>query len=245
MTIIDTLSRPATPRPASTATPRFDLYATIHKALRLFMTDTLVRVGWLDADDTAELTATLGQVDALLEACRDHVAKENKFLHTAIEARRPGGSERIAAEHGQHLDAIAALEAETAALRALPNAPAVQRLYRHLARFVADNFEHMELEEAQHNAALWATYSDAELQEIHQRILAAIEPDEMARILRWMVPAMSPAERAQMLGQMQQQLPPEGMRGVLAIVRPHLSDGAWTKLARALRLPVVAAGATL
>jgi len=244
MNAAQTLARPATAvQPHTTA--RVDLYATIHKALRLFMADTLARVGWLDAADTAEVAVTLGQVNALLEACRAHVAKENKFLHTAIEARHPGGSERIAAEHVQHLDAIAALEAEAAALRALPTAPAAQRLYRHLARFIADNFEHMEVEEAQHNAALWAAYSDAELQEVHQRILAALEPDEMTQILRWMVPAMTPAERAEMLGQMQRQMPPEAMRGVLEIVRPHLDDSAWDKLARALRIAPLAGVVTV
>lgn len=225
-------------RPVAAATaPRFDLYAAIHKALRLFMGDTLMRVGRLDTDDGAEVAATLGQAAALFEACRSHVAKENKFVHCAIEARQPGASERIALEHVEHLDAIAGLEAEAAALRALPSAPAALRFYRHLARFVGENFEHMHVEESVHNAALWAAYGDAELIHVHQRILASIEPAEMALVLRWMVPALSPAERAAMLGEMQTQLHPEAMRGVLDIVRPHLNDTAWGKLARALRIP--------
>jgi hypothetical protein len=96
----------------------------------------------------------------------------------------------------------------------------------------------MHVEETVHNAALWSLYSDAELNEIHQRILAAVDPAEMGLVLRWMVPAMSPAERAGMLGEMQRQMPPEAMRGVLDTVRPHLDDHAWGKLARALNLPI-------
>ena len=61
----------------------------------------------------------------------------------------------------------------------------------------------------------------------------------MALVLRWMVPAMAPAERAAMLGAMQQEMPPEALRGVLDIVRPHLNDSAWAKLARALGIPPV------
>ena len=228
--------------PAATS-QRVDLYGAIHKALRLFMTDTLVRVGSIDTDDAAETASALAQLDSLLVVCRQHLAKENKFVHPAIEACNPGASERVAAEHDDHLDAIAALHADAAALRALPTAPAAQRLYRHLASFVADNFVHMNVEESQHNAALWAAYGDGELLEIHHRILASIDPAEMATVLRWMVPAMSPAERAAMLGQMQQQMPPEAMRGVLAIVRPHLDAAAWDKLARALRIPQPAAWA--
>jgi hemerythrin-like domain-containing protein len=232
------LAKPANAYVTAAAAPRVDLYAAIHKALRLFMGDTLARVGRLDTDDATEVAATLADVTALLDACSQHVAKENKFVHTAIEARRPGISARVADEHGDHLEAIAALEAEAASLRALPTAAAAHRFYRHLSVFVAENFEHMNLEETEHNAALWAAYSDGELMEIHQRILASIEPAAMASVLRWMVPAISPAERAAMLGGMQQQMPPEAMRGVLELVRPHLDDSAWTKLARALRVPV-------
>lgn len=228
------------PRPAAAAsTARVDLYGPIHKALRLLMTDTLQRVGRLDTDDGAECADTLGQLQALLDACRSHVDKENRYVHAAIEARRPGATARVAGEHDGHLEAIAALEAEATALRALPNAAAAQRLYRRLAGFVAENLEHMELEESQHNAVLWAACSDAELQAIHQRILASIGPAEMATILRWMVPALSPAERAALLGQMQRELPPEAMRGVLVTVRAHLDQNAWAKLARALNLPAV------
>lgn len=226
------------PAKAALAAPRVDLYSGIHKALRLFMTDTLLRVGRLDTGDADELATTLAQLRSLLELCRSHVAHENEFVHAAIEARRPGASQRIAAEHVEHLDAIAALEAEVAALAALPREPAAQRLYRHLARFVGENFEHMHVEESSHNVTLWSLYSDAELLEIHQRILAAVDPAEMGLVLRWMVPAMSPAERAGMLGEMQRQMPPEAMRGVIDTVRPHLNDGAWGKLARALNLPI-------
>jgi hypothetical protein len=230
---------PAATPAAQPTVPRMDLYAPIHKALRLFMTDTLVRVGRLEVGDAAELAATLGQVHALLDACRHHLAHENQHVHTAIEARRPGATQRVAAEHQEHLDAIAALGADAAALQALPTAGAAHRLYRHLALFVGENLVHMNVEETAHNAALWGEFSDAELLGVHQRILASIDPAEMAGTLRWMLPALTPAERAGMLGEMQAELPPEGLRQVLDIARTHLDDTAWARLARALNLPPV------
>jgi hemerythrin-like domain-containing protein len=230
-----------TPAPAAAAQkpPRVDLYAAIHKALRAFMGDTLGRVGAVDLDDADECGATFAQVEALLDLCRHHLSLENDIVHPAIEARRAGETLRIAGEHDEHLDAIGGLEAELASLRALPTAAAAHRFYRHLARFVGDNLEHMNVEETAHNQALWAAYSDTELLTIHQRLVAANTPDEMALVLRWMVPAMNPAERAGLLGALQQQMPPEAMRGVLEIVRPHLNDRAWGKLARALHIPIV------
>ena len=228
---------PATTRPA--AAVRLDLYAGIHKTLRLFMTDTLTRVGRLDVADAAELAAVLHQVDDLLLACRHHLAHENQHVHTALESRRPGSTQRVAAEHEEHLDAIAALGADAAALQAMPSAGAAHRLYRHLALFVGENLVHMNVEETAHNAALWDLYGDDELMALHQRILASIDPAEMAATLHWMLPALTPAERAELLGGMQQQLPPEGLRQVLDIARAVLDDGAWAKLARAMNLPPV------
>ena len=209
---------------------RLHQYAHIHKALRLLLSDTLQQLGRLDVDDPLDLAASLAQLDALLDAAHHHVEKENLFVHPAIEARRAGASAHIAAEHEEHLDSIAALRAESAALRALPSAAAAQRLYRRFAAFVADNFEHMAVEESRHNQALWAAYTDAELMEVHGRIMASIGPREMSDILRWMIPALSPAERALVVAGM----PPAVQAPVLASARAWLNDTAWAKLCRAL-----------
>jgi len=51
-----------------------------------------------------------------------------------------------------------------------------QRLYRHLALFIGENLQHMQVEETENNAALWALYSDDELAAIHDRLLASVPP---------------------------------------------------------------------
>lgn len=217
----------------ATTAPRLDLYAHIHKALRLFMTDTLQHLSRLDVEDPLDLAEGLAQLDALLDAAKHHVDKENTYIHPAIEARRAGASATIAAEHDEHLDAIATLRAEGAALRAMPSAAAAQKLYRRFAAFVAHNFEHMAVEENRHNQALWAAYTDEELHELHGRILASIAPQEMSQVLRWMIPALSPAERAMVIGGM----PPPVQAPVLASARSWLNDTAWAKLCRAVGQP--------
>ena len=220
--------------------PRMDLYTPIHKALRAFMTDTLSRIGRMDVFDADDQQAALGQLDALLALCESHVAHENEFVHTAIEARQPAGSARIAAEHVEHIASLSALRDEARALAAAPGAERMAlalRLYRHLALFVAENFEHMHFEETVHNAALWTHYTDAELADIHGRLLASIPPAENLLVARWMLPAMNPTERAGLLAAVAPTMPPEAFLGVLDHVRPHLDNRAWTKLTRALRIP--------
>ena len=60
--------------PSQTRAPRHDLYAQIHKALRLAMVDTLTRVGRLDADDEAEVKAAVAAVRDLVSLCRMFVS---------------------------------------------------------------------------------------------------------------------------------------------------------------------------
>ncbi|CAN5162353.1 hypothetical protein BH11PSE10_BH11PSE10_17090 [soil metagenome] len=225
---------------SSTAAPqRFDLYGNIHKALRSLMADTLIRIGRLDATDEAEVKADLAQLEALLQLCLSHIHHENDFIHSAIEARRPAAATRTANDHHDHLEHIAALQADAFELR-YSEAPAravlAQRLYAHLALFVADNLQHMHIEETVNNTALWALYNDAELIAIHESLLASIGPAEQMLAARWMLPAITPAERAALLGKLQSKMPAEPFAGLLAILQGQLDLGAWSKLALALGL---------
>ena len=228
---------------ASVATPeRVNLYMPIHKALRSLMMDTLGRVGRVDVFDADELQATLIQLDTLLTFCAEHIQHENDFIHTAIEARLPAGSSRTAGDHLEHFDAIDALRCEAAALAAAAmeqRMPIALRLYRHLALFVAENFQHMHIEETVNAATLWANYTDAELHEIHGRLLASLPPQAHLFVARWMVPAISPTERAGMFAEMKHSAPPEAVLGVLAHVQPHLDVPGWTKLTRTIGVPQV------
>ena len=228
-----TPSRPATVRPAA---PRLDLYAGIHKGLRAFLAETLVRVGRMDVADAADRDRALEQLEQLLGLCADHLRHENTFIHTAIEARQPAGSAKTAEEHVEHAESIAALRQEAAALRAAPEHAAgvlALRLYRHLALFVAENLQHMHVEETAHNALLWQHYGDGELIELHGRLMASLGPADKELAARWMLPASTPTERAAMIGGMKAELPPEALLGLMAMLRPHLDASGWAKLAGA------------
>ena len=108
------------------------------------------------------------------------------------------------------------------------------KLYRHLALFVAENFEHVHNEETAGNALLWATHTDAELMAIHGALLASIKPQEMAVALRWMIPALNHAERVAMLRGMRHDAPAPVFQSVLRIAREHLAPRDWEKLTAAL-----------
>jgi hypothetical protein len=236
--------KPRTKARSANAAGRFDIYVGVHKGLRSFMAETLASVGRMDVHDADDVGRTLAQVRELLDVCRHHLNAEDRFIHAAMEARRPGSTADRASEHADHARAFERLEAEVRAVeRVQPEARAAAalRLYRSLAVFVAENLEHMHAEETAHNAVLWATHSDEEIAELQHAIVASIRPETMAVFTRWMIPAMTPAERAGLLGGIQLGAPREVLERILATVRPHLSERDWTKLIAAIApLPVFA-----
>ena len=219
------------------AASRFNMYVPIHKALRAFMGDTLAAVGRLDPTDDSDVAVTLDQARTLLTVLTVHLEGENAFVHPAMEARRPGSTAQTAHDHVEHQCALAELAAlieavprETGAERAT----AVATLYARLALFVAENIEHMGMEERDNMAVLWADYSDRELAALDGAIVAHVPPAAKAVALRWMMVALNHAERVHMLQNVRRAAPPETFEGLLAIARSHLNGRDWAKLAAAL-----------
>ncbi len=227
----------AAARPASAPPERHDIYALIHKALRAALTDAMLAAGRLDTSDPEEVDDAVGRIRDLLDLCQDHLETENAFVHPAMEARRPGTTRRVADEHVEHAASIARLRNRAGALA---RAPAMARddvaagLYRELSLFVGENFVHMHEEEAVHNLVLWDAYSDAELAALESAIIAHHPPAAMQRAMRWMLPAMTPAQRAAMLTKMRISAPAPAYAAVLAQARAHVDEGSWRKLESAL-----------
>lgn len=230
-------TRAQLPSSSSTAA-RVDIYVGIHKALRAMMLDTLQAVSRIDANNSAEMHAVCERVLELADACASHLGHENDFVHAAMEARRPGSSGRIAGEHVEHLIAIAQLRDAVSSLCAASRGPAQDQaalqLYRQLALFVGENFAHMHIEETQHNEVLWSCYSDDELSALEGAIVASLPPAENLMYMRWMIPAMTPAERAGLLGGIQAAAPAPVFAAILDTVQPHLGQQDWAKLTKML-----------
>jgi hypothetical protein len=218
-------------------TIRFDMYLAVHKGLRAFMAHVLTTVGRIDPNDAVEVADGIAQVRALLELCRGHLFAENQFLHAAMEARRRGSSCITANEHVQQEEILERIEARLLGIERSSDADREARLlqvYRELALFVAENFQHMHVEEHENNETLWSLYTDDELHAIHQELLESIEPVKMTSYLRWIFPHVTHSERVAILTGMQRAMPEPVFQGLLSVIRPHLLDKDWRKLSGAL-----------
>lgn len=218
-------------------TQRYDIYALIHKGLRACLTDALIALGRVDLQSEVDLGAVLAQVRDLLAICRGHLHHENTFIHPAMEACEPGVAADMYRHHDQHVAMITELQSLA---EKLPRSQTQERatvaalLYRRLAVFVADNLAHMHEEETANNAILWRYYSDDEIQDIEQRLVQSISPQDHARYMRWMLPAINHQEREGMLTAMRKAAPLPVFEGVLDIARINLPKVEWNKLELAL-----------
>jgi len=216
---------------------RFEMYTLVHKGLRAFMADVLVSVGRLDGDDDAHVAETLAKVRQLVEICRDHLFHENNFLHTAMNARRPGSASAATNQHvGQEetFDELQGLVLAVERTGGRDRSRTILKLYRSLALFVAHNFDHMELEESDNQATLWDAYSDEELLGIHKLLLADVAPQRMQVYLRWILPNANHSERLGILSELQFAIPENPFQAILDMVRHYISEKEWSKLEAAL-----------
>lgn len=221
-------------------TTRVDLYRFAHRGLRAAMAHALLDVGTAAATPES-LGVVADTVEELAVLCRKHLEHENAFLHPAMELRTPGSSRNTADDHIGHERAIERLQLMVRQLRARPvdteARQLLDQLYRTLALFVADNFEHMDLEERHNMRVLQAAYTDAELQEIEQNLVRSIAPDVMLKFMRWMLPAVSAEERVEFLAHMALGAPAAVVLAVIDVAAPHLPAGESETLARRLGQP--------
>jgi hypothetical protein len=222
---------------SSAASARYNIYRVIHKALRAFMADTLLKIGKMDVNDDGERAEALAQLRGLLAMCDSHLHHENAFIHTAIEKARPRATARTVEDHRHHEAALAGLEREIVQLESAAAGlrPALaQDLYLSLSRFVADNFTHMITEETENHAALTGAYDDSQVLAIEQSLVASLSPEQKFTSMRWMIPHINASERAFLLGGMKRHAPPPVFEAALGLARERLSQRDFYKLERAL-----------
>ena len=134
-----------------------------------------------------------------------------------------------------HQDSLATLREQSAALRTV--APAARgelahALYLALSSLIAENLEHMLVEETKNNEHLWALYSNDEVIAIHGRLLSAAEPSVMMEAIGWMARGLSVPELAQLLQEMQRKASPAAFDAAVAHVRRVLDDIRWGTLSQ-------------
>jgi hypothetical protein len=217
---------------------RFDIYTLVHKAVRALLFDTVEAVGRTDFSRTAELPATLAAVRRTSRLTHAHAEHEDREIHPFFHRVAPEFAAELEAGHDRFDGAEAELEKLLARLEN-PNASVEERvslgrkLHDLIGPLAADHLVHMAVEETRGNRLLWAHHTDAELQALQGRILAAIPPDEASAWLELMVRAGNLTERAGLIASVRAAVPPAAFAGLTAAARAGVGERAWNEAVEA------------
>lgn len=221
-------------------TPRYNIYTLIHKGLRASMCQNLVDLGRLDDSDSDAVLTQLEATENLLHFCRGHLQHENDFIHTAIRELRaaPLKTADDHVEHDLEIESLLCYIAQIKYLSAPERASALQALYAGFSLFVAENFNHMRVEETYNAELLWEFFSDAEIHAIEQRLVASLAPEDNLRSLLIMLPNIRHGERIQLLEGFRQAVPADVFQMTLNLLKPLLNTKEWLKLNRDLNIDI-------
>jgi len=231
---------------ASTApTTRFelvalDLYRDIHKGIRseLFaVTESAGRADSSDAVAGADVAAHVRSVVALLDSHAEH---EDRIIEPSLQVHLPAIAEQVNADHvafERRCQRLVELADEAAATVATPEARRLGHLlYLDLAAFTGAYLAHQDLEERVLMPALAEAVGFEACLGMHQAIVGSIPPDEMARSLAIMLPAMNVDDRTELLGGMRAGAPAEVFDGVWNLAGSVLAGPEHAALAARLGL---------
>ncbi len=238
MTIIT--SSPITSSPFTNTPPTFatvDLYRDIHKGIRAELFAITTAAGSIDPAspiDRAALADHIVSVSAVLES---HAHHEDAVIDPVLALHLPALAEEITEDHqrletgfGRIVDlACSAVDSSEISAGSL-----ARLLYLDLAAFTSAYLVHQDLEERAVMAELECRIGVEEVLALHGAIVGSIPPDEMARSLSFMLPAMNIDDRAELLGGMRMAAPPEAFDAVVSLARSVLPPADFTALAARL-----------
>jgi hypothetical protein len=173
---------------------RYNIFNLLHKGLQSQLTNTLVMLRQTDFSRTAEAQPALRKVHALHRLFNDQSYLEDKWLLPVIVPFAPAVSFILEQDHQDNrlnwqrlkglmivYDHAVSSEEKLLAGNAIISA---------FTELVSANMRHMSREEEMINDILWEHYTDAEIFDIEQDIMAFVSPDDTVIYNSWMIHQM-------------------------------------------------------
>ena len=218
-----------------------DLYRDIHKGQRCRFFSIAIQAGILDYTDPRAFDSLYDRLHSFREHMRLHARLEEKFIHTVLSQRVPGGARQLEEDHrvvGQRFDDLIAhfevMRAKTVDFE--KRGELALEFYRAWSRFMAFYFMHINREEEEIMPILWKLCTVEELAETHKLMITSQTQDELVEDFEMIFPNANLQERVEILGQVQVTLPPEAYQNVLKLAESILEPNDWATLKTKLGL---------
>jgi hypothetical protein len=185
----------------TTATARLDTLTPIHKGIRRSLFETAMLLARTDFSSPDEVGAAEEGLARCLAFLREHAEHEDRHVLPELARLSPELADELRADHPR-LERLA-IEIENLwprieRLAGPARAAMGAELVRRFNMFVGEELQHMDREEREENAVLWAHLRDEDLAQISRRIVAGIDPARMREWGALLEPALSRPERTRM-----------------------------------------------
>jgi hypothetical protein len=204
----------------TTTTATVPLYRDIHKGIRAELFAVTEAAGSLDATDPAARAALAAHVRSVAWLLTTHAEHEDGWIDPILVEHRADLAASIRADHHVLDERIAAF---TDLASSVGDRDAGDELYLELAGFTGAYLAHQDVEERVVQPALLGAIGIEAGWALHGSIVAGIAPDEMARSLAVMLPAMNVDDRTELLGGVRAGAPDPVFQGVWSLAQSVLS----------------------
>lgn len=205
---------------------RYNVFHQIHKGMRALLYDTALRIQHTDFWHVEEAGETLARIEEVVALFDKHAHSEDNFIFPAVEKYEPAVADVFAQEHEKDH----ALSQELLKLvDGYRTAPVITeklkesaKLHAAFVRFMVFNLEHMAKEEEVLNPILWRYYTDKELKELTQAIIAKIEPEQMEKFSTWMMRGLHNGEITGWLKEVERNAPEPVFQSLFTVAEKEL-----------------------
>lgn len=234
--------------------PRYNIFNSIHKALRAMLYETAIRVQQTAFNNHEEAGITINGLEKLLRYFDEHAAHEDRFILPAIAEFEPKLVADFEAEHVTDIALAASLNAyilkwREVAREATGNATDDARHdARHdaillqtgrdilvdFSEFIAFNLVHMNKEEKVLNEVLWKHYSDPEIHGIEHALVSSIPPETMLDENKWIMRNLNSLEVTAFLTGLKCNAPEPVFKLHMAMAEDELPEQRWGRVKTAM-----------
>jgi hypothetical protein len=219
--------------------PAVDLYRDIHKGIRSELFAVTSTAGSIDPSDRCDRAALADHVVSVAGVLESHAHHEDAVIDPVLERHLPDLASVINDDHERlerMFSSITDLGTAIVDVVGSDQRRLLQLLHLDLARFTSSYLEHIDLEERVVMQRLPELLGVEEIAAMHVAIVSSIPPDEMARSLAFMLPAMNIDDRAELFGGLRLAAPPEAFDATMGLARSVLRPSDFAALADRLEV---------
>lgn len=216
-----------------------DLYRDIHKGIRTELFAITTCAGSINPADRTDRMALATHIESVGAVLTSHAAHEDGFIDPILREHLPALAEQVDAEHRDLEARFSRLAARSTELIDAPGnrqREGVFALYLELSGFTSRYLRHQLVEEGQIMPALDRLLGPAQCGALHGAIVGSIPPDELARSLAFMLPAMNAFDRLEMLEGIRMAAPAEAFTAIVGLAHSVLQSADFQLLSSGLGL---------